>query len=137
MKKLSFLLAMIALPAWAADTAPTAERGMSIELKGPAPSVSALVADLEKNAAYKDAGCAARTGKAGKKARIACARADGALLTALGGSAPADVRWTISSAMAVGAPAAPLGCPVGCSYMRCPPPSGPAACCNTTTLKVC
>lgn len=141
MKKLPLLLALLVLPAWAADAA--GDRGMNVELKGPAKSVAALVADLEKDAAYKDAGCAAK-GKPGKTARISCAKAEGALLTALK-AAPGDVRWSVSSAAAkpVAAPAAaaaPLsaqGCAVGCSYMKCPPPNGVPMCCNISTYKAC
>ncbi len=29
------------------------------------------------------------------------------------------------------------GCPTGCVFMACPPPSGPAQCCNTSTFQPC
>ncbi len=144
MKKLTLLLALLVLPAWAVDTA--AERGMNIELSGPAKSVAALVADLERNAAYPEAGCTARS-KVGKTAKIVCTKANGALLTVLNG-APANVRWSISSAnkvQPVGATTATAvapvdtaeGCAAGCATMRCPPPNGPVMCCNIKTYQAC
>ena len=144
MKKLPLLLALIVLPAWAGDVAPVAEKGVSIELKGASKNLSALMADLEKDAAYKEAACSGKPAKSGKAAKITCGKADGALLVFLSKNAPANVRWTISAAAtapATRAPApaasAPLSCPTGCAVMNCPPPSGPIVCCNTTTHQAC
>lgn len=127
MKKILLLLSvLIASPALAADT------GIVIDLKGPTKDVSSLVADLKKEAAYQDAGCAAAN-KSGKK--IQCARADGALLTFLSKNAPPKVIWHISAA-----PATSVGgsCPPSpCSMMHCPPPTGPIKSCCTATYMPC
>lgn len=135
---LLFLLSMIvAAPAWAGDEPPAAT-GVVIELKGPAKSVAALVADLEKDKAYQDAACSPGR-KSGKAAKIACAQADSALMAFLGKNAPAKVRWSISSTAtpATTKSVTPLGCPTGCALMNCPPPGGPYRCCNTKTYAPC
>jgi len=145
MKMLPLLLALIVVPAWAGDAAPVTEQSVNIELKGATKSLSALVADLEKEAVYKEAGCSSKPVKSGKIAKISCVKADSTLMAFLSKNAPAKVNWTISSTAtsASKAPAAasaeitPLGCPVGCALMACPPPSGPVKCCNVTTHGSC
>lgn len=140
---LLLLSALIVMPAWAGDVAPTAKTGVVIKLKGSAKNVSALVAELEKEAAYTEASCT--TGKKpGKTAKITCAKADGTLMTFLGNYAAAKVQWTVSgttvavasSATAdnpVAARAAAI-CPAMCTMMNCPPPGGPVMCCKRTTV---
>lgn len=138
MKNLLLLLsALIVVPAWAGDAVPANETGVIIGLEGSAKSLSALVADLEKDAVYKAAECSSKPmRKSGKTAKITCAQADGALLAFLGKNAPANVHWSISAAAAKRVPfaaskgVAPLGCPSGCSLMNCPPPGGPVLCCK-------
>ncbi len=140
MKNLLLLLAFIAVPVWAGDAVPVSETGVVIELKGKAQGLSALMAGLEKETAYNEAGCSSKPAKSGKTAKITCAKADGALLTFLSKNAAAKVHWTISAAATSAAPSAvssPLSCPTGCSLMNCPPPSGPVMCCNTTTHQPC
>ena len=137
---LLFLLALIVVPSWADDAAlmPSANATASaappaldsatsvyIELKGPAKSLPALVADLEKTAVYREAGCSSiPTKKPGKTAKIMCTKADGALMTYLSKSAPANVHWSISVA----------ACPTGCTLINCPPPGGPKVCCKRTSI---
>lgn len=137
MKILMLLLsALIVVPAWAGEV-PVSATGVVIELKGSAKSLSALVADLEKDAVYKAAECSSKPmKKSGKTTKITCAQADGALLAFLAKNAPANVHWSISAAAAkkISAAAskgvAPLGCPTGCLLMNCPPPGGPVVCCK-------
>lgn len=131
------LLALIAVPAQAGDVtaALITQAGVNIELKGPAKSVRALVADLEKDTAYKDAGCSsAPAKKSGKtaKTKIRCAKPDGTLMTFLSKNAPAQVHWSISSS---GTSVA--ACPTGCILTNCPPPNGILRCCNTSTWQPC
>lgn len=145
MKNLLLLLsALIVVPAWAGDAVPASGTGVVIELKGSAKSLSALVADLEKDAVYKAAECSSKPmKKSGKTAKITCAQADGALLAFLGNNAPANIHWSISAAatksLSTAANKGVLACPppIGCAMMHCPPPAGPIVCCNQTTLKVC
>lgn len=133
MRKLLLLLCALifAAPAWAGDAVPVNETGVVIELKGSAKNLSALAADMEKDAVYKAAECSSKPmKKSGKTAKITCAKADGALLAFLGKNAPANVHWSISAAANKGV--SPLGCPAGCSLMHCPPPSGPLLCCKNS-----
>ena len=143
---LLFLSALIVVPAWAGDaevapkssamgmqTAPGTQTAVNIELKGSAKSVGALVADLEKEAVYKDATCSSKPAeKSGSIARITCAKADSALMTFLSKNAPAKVHWSISAAANQSASVA-ASCPSGCTLINCPPPSGPVQCCKKTS----
>lgn len=147
---LLILLALIVMPAaipvWAGDvpiapatakpsmqTAPGAETSVVIEFKGSAQSTSALTANLERQAVYKDAICStAPVKKPGETAKITCIKADGALLAYLSRNAPADVQWSITRT-----PATAAGCPAGCSLMNCPPPAGPMRCCRVPGYTPC
>lgn len=135
MKNLLLLLsALIAVPAWAGEV-PVSETGVVIELKGSAKSLSALVADLEKDAVYKAAECSSKPmRKSGKTAKITCAQADGALLTFLVKNAPTNVHWSISAAASKALSSAAnksiLSCPTGCTLAHCPAPAGPIVCCK-------
>ena len=136
---LLFLSALIVMPSWANDAAmmpsgnstaqakaPALDTATSvyIELKGPAKSLPALVADLEKTSVYQEAGCSSvPTRKPGKTAKIMCTKADSALMAMLSKTAPANVHWSISVA----------ACPTGCKVFNCPPPSGPYTCCKKTS----
>jgi hypothetical protein len=149
-KKLLLLLsALIVVPAWAGDVAPSspataapAGAGVVIVLKGAARNISALVAELEKETVYKEAACASAS-KPGKTAKISCAKADAGLMAFLGQYASAKVQWHISGATTAAPVAAPvaapmaatstLGCATGCTLMNCPPPGGPVVCCKRTT----
>jgi hypothetical protein len=127
MKKMMLvLLALIVVPAWAADVAatPEAQTRVNIELKGSAKSVQALVADMEKAAVYKEAICSTKPAKKSGKTIITCAKADSALMDFLSKNAPAKVQWSISVA---------ASCATGCVLMNCPPPGGPLVCCKRTT----
>lgn len=125
---LLLLLALNAVaPAWGDTAAPVSWAGVVIELKGPAESVSALVAKLEKDAAYKAAACGpAKTTEGSTK--IDCAKPDNKLMAFLGMNAPATVQWNISSAVVGGK------CTGNCIMMPCPSTS---VCCNLTTHKPC
>ena len=139
MKNLLLLLsALVVVPAWAADPAPAPAKpkpaakqaaslslGVAIELKGSSEDVSALVAKLKNAPVYKAAAC-----EIVSESKIACAKADGALMVFLDKNAPGAVQWTIISNG--GKP-----CPTGCQVMLCPPPNGPLVCCNPGTLKAC
>lgn len=134
-KMLPLLFALIAAPVWAADELPFPQTGVTIELKGESAKLSAVLAEIEKETAYKEADCATKPAKkSAKKASISCSKADGALLTILSKNAQ-TVRWSISAAATRAA--APMACPTGCALMNCPPPSGPWQCCNTATHKPC
>ena len=125
---LLFLLALIAVaPAWGDTAASASWAGVAIELKGSAKSVSALLADLEKEAVYKGAACTAAK-KHGKTAKITCEKADSGLMDFLGKNAPATVQWSISSSAAGGR------CTTGCALMACPIT---VVCCSITTHKPC
>lgn len=131
MKKMLLLLSLIAVPAWAEDSAvaspvPQLEAmqaapatRVAIEFKGPAKSTSALVAGLEKEAVYKEAACSK---KAGKTARITCANANGRLMEFLLKNAPASVQWSTTNLT--------LTCLNGCVYTQCPAGSGIYRCCK-------
>ncbi len=154
-KMLLLLSALIVVPAWAGDIAPSspaaaapAGSGVVIVLKGAAGDISALVADLEKEAVYKEAACAPAS-KPGKTAKISCAKAYAGLMAFLGQYASAKVQWHISGATTVAPVVAPVAatleaqstaiCPTGCTMMNCPPPGGAPACCKRTIsgYKVC
>ncbi|OGS81168.1 MAG: hypothetical protein A2Z94_02350 [Gallionellales bacterium GWA2_55_18] len=146
---LLLLSALIVVPAWAGDVAvapatakptamqaaPVTETGVVIELKGSAKGTSALVADLEKEAVYKEAVCSSKPAKKpGKTAKITCAKADGALLVFLGKNAPANVHWSISAAATKSLSIAAIRgvtvtCPQICRIMPCPPPNGTSKLC--------
>jgi hypothetical protein len=136
---LLFLLALIVVPVWAEGSAdapmkaaPDIQTSVNIVLKGSPGSVSALVAALEKDAVYKDAGCSSKPArKSGKMAKISCAKADSALMEFLSKNASAKVHWSISATTS--AVSSPLSCPTGCVFMNCPPPGGPALCCKKTS----
>jgi len=131
-KLLSLLFVLIVVPAWAGDETPVTQPGVSIELKGSIVNLSSLVTGLEKEAVYKEAGCASNSEKkSAETATISCAKAAGALLTFLSKNAHA-VHWSISAATTT-----PMGCAAGCAMMNCPPPTGPVVCCNTSTHKAC
>lgn len=117
---------------------PAAQVGVVIELKGQAKQVSALEEALEKDAAYKDAGCSARHAK--KSTKISCARADSALMAFLVKNAEA-VRWSIASVALPRVPAVNAMkmqsltgsvCNSPCKVMACPPPGGTTQCCTTS-----
>jgi hypothetical protein len=140
---LLLLLTLIIVPAWAGDVAPDTQTGVSIELKGSAKSLSALVADLEKDAVYKEAACStAPAKKSGETVKISCAKADGALMTFLSKNAQ-TVHWSISALANKSLPATakqgvvPMSCPTGCSIINCPPPSGPLECCHISNHTPC
>lgn len=144
MKKMLLLLsALIVAPAFAGENVPAASQGVVIKLGGSTKDVAALLAELEKDAVFKDASCSA--GKPGKKAKISCSQADGALLTFLSKNAPVGVNWSISPAphtapqpkLMLRAPASTLTCPAGCSPKNCPPPGGPYQCCNNYNNMPC
>lgn len=139
---LLFLLALITSPAWAGDAAPDTQTAVIIELKGPAQSTTALIADLEKQAVYKEALCATTPAKkAGKTAKISCTKADSALMSFLSSNTPANVRWSISGTAPTAAGQTPDSttslCPTGCFMMNCPPPSGPVKCCRPPAYTPC
>lgn len=139
MKKMLLLLsALIVAPAMAEDAAPliqksaaaqtalASETGVVIQLKGAAKSTSALVADLQKEAVYKDAACSASAAKRpAKVAKITCAKADGALMDFLSKNAQA-VHWSISAAPRMRLMSTTTGgCAVGCVPTSC---NGVAGC---------
>ena len=131
-KLLSLLFVLIVVPAWAGDETPVTQAGVSIELKGSIVNLSSLVSGLEKEAVYKEAGCASNSEKkSAETATISCVKAEGALLTYLSKNAH-SVHWSISAT----SPSS-MGCAAGCQTMHCPPPSGALVCCNTTTHKAC
>lgn len=130
MKKLllCFLALIVVAPAWGGSAVLASWAGVAIEFKGPAESVSALVAKLEKDPVHKAAACGpARTAEGATK--IDCDKADTGLMAFLGQNELATVQWSISSVAA-----GPKPCPgtPGCVVMRCPPPSGPNMCCHST-----
>ncbi|MFH0933652.1 MAG: hypothetical protein V1879_00430, partial [Pseudomonadota bacterium] len=108
MKKILLLAALIVAPAWAGDikVMPTASQvvmhdtpapsGIVIELKGDAKDVAALVADLEKEAIFKEAACTVRESQ--ESTKISCARADGKQMEYLDAYPSAKVHWSISGA---------------------------------------
>jgi len=112
-----------------------------IELKGPAKSVAAMVAELEQDAVYKDAACS-HAGKPGKTATITCANADSGLMAFVSHNLAEKVRWSISGSTvpnlfttkalsnARTLSITPNACAAGCTAMNCPPPSGPPECCH-------
>jgi len=142
---LPLLLALIVVPAWAGDVASApsmpkqkpmqtslvTETGVVIELKGSARNTSALVADLEKDAVYKEAACSK---KPGKIVRISCAKADSALMAFLSKNAPANVHWRISTATSTRLSTEPVGCASGCVLAPCPTT---VVCCSITTHQPC
>lgn len=130
MKKLLLLLSMlIAVPAWAGDVTSSSagQTAVTVQLSGSVKGVRAMLAGLEKDAVYKDAGCSAKPmKKAAKTAKISCSHAGGALLDYMGKNTPNKVRWSISSAVGTVAARAALACAVqtcsgilGCYYARC------------------
>jgi len=139
---LALIVMPVAVPVWAGDAAiapstpkpsaqtmraaPDTQTSVVIELKGSPKSTSALLANLEKDAVYKEAVCST-TKKSEKTAEIKCAKADSGLMAFLSKNAQA-VHWSISEEP---------GCPTGCSLMHCPPPNGPIVCCNQTTYIPC
>jgi hypothetical protein len=124
--KLMMLLALIVAPAWAAETAmpanapaPAAQTAVTVELSGSAKDVRGLLAELEKDAVYKDSGCSAKPmKKSAKTARIGCTSAGGALLDYLGKNAPNKVHWSISGAATLMMPTT-SNCPTGCALTTC------------------
>jgi len=127
MKNFLLLLSvLIAAPAWAEEAAPASasQTAVTVQLTGSAKGVRAMLAGLEKDAVYKDAGCSAKSmKKSAKTAKISCANAGGALLDYLGKNTPDKVRWSISSAVAT---RAALACAIqtcnnlrGCYFPRC------------------
>lgn len=113
MKNMLLLLSLIAVPAWAEDApvvlsaptttvmqaVPVAETSVVIQLNGTAKSIATVVADLEKDAAYKEAACSTRHAKkTGKTANITCAKANSGLMEFLLKNTPVKVRWNISAA---------------------------------------
>ena len=108
MKKLLLILSvLLAAPAWAGEAAATAEQAaapaaqiaVTVALSGASKGVRALLAELEKDAVYKEAGCSAKPmKKPAKTARISCTNASGALLDYLGKNTPSKIRWSISGA---------------------------------------
>ncbi len=146
---LLFLSALIVAPAWAAEekasipalqkpaemqAAPVIQTSVVIELKGPAQSVAALTADLEKDASYKEAGCSSKPAKkSAKTATITCAKADSALMAFLVKNAAVNIHWTISGTAYTFTANSSNGCPAGCYYMQCPVGSGVVRCCKNNT----
>lgn len=124
---LFFLALIVVVPAWGDTAAPVSWAGVVIELKGPAESVSALVAKLKEAPVYKAASCETAS-KLEATVTINCAKADNRLMAFLGKNAPATVQWSISSAAAGGK------CTGNCILMPCP---SATVCCNTTTHKPC
>lgn len=122
--KLLLLLALVALPAWAG--------GMDVQLKGKAKDVAALTEQLKQDKSFQDASCSVKS-----KSKVHCDQASGALLEFLDANA-GKVRWSIAGAAAAKQAMKAGGmCPPGCTYTNCPPPGGPARCCNTTTWQPC
>jgi len=83
----------------AAPAAKPAGAKVVIALMGQPESVAALAAELEKDAAYKNAACALPR-KPGKGATMVCANGDSALMALLLHSNAGKVRWTISGTAA-------------------------------------
>ena len=134
MKMKNLLLCLLALivvaPAWGGPAKPLVT-SVTIELNNltKTDDVSVLVAKLEKDAVYKAAGCGtADTSKGPTK--IDCAKGDSGLMGFLSKNAPPSVMWSVTSLIE-------RKCATGCSFMHCPPPSGPMVCCNTSTFQAC
>lgn len=123
-KLIMLLLALVVVPAWAGEAAtPAAQTAVTVQLSGSHKGVQALLADLEKDAAYKESGCSAKPmKKSAKMVKISCSNASGALLDYLSKNTQSGVRWNISGATAASTLAA---CPAGCSVQTC---SGVTAC---------
>lgn len=117
MKKILLSLSTLIVASVWAGWALAADAGVVIELKGSAKSVHALLADLEKEAVYKDAACSLDK-KSGKTTKVICATADGALLNFLSRNAPTGVRWSISGT-ATQVMSVTRSCPTGCALKTC------------------
>ena len=123
---LMMLLALTVAPVWAEEAAApvaqaaasAAQTAVTVVLSGSSKGVRALLAELEKDAVYKDSGCSGKPmKKSAKTAKISCANASSALLDYLGKHTPAKVRWSISGS----APKmlASINCNINCLPMTC------------------
>lgn len=100
-KLLLILSVLLVAPASAGEAAPSSagQTAVTVQLSGSAKGVRAMLAGLEKDAVYKEAGCSAKPmKKPAKTAKINCTNANGALLDYLGKNTPSQIRWSISGA---------------------------------------
>ena len=128
-KLLMILLLLIVAPAWAAEATPASagQTAVTVQLSGSAKGVRAMLATLEKDAVFKDAGCSAKPmKKSAKTAKISCNTASGALLDYLGKNTPSKVRWSISGTAPLAMSTTASTCALqtcsgikGCFYPRC------------------
>lgn len=125
MKKLFLCALLMALPAWAGETAPippvNTQTSGYVQLQGAPKKVRSMVETLEQSDVFKAAGCEATPGnKSGSLAGMSCSQPNSALIDMLNRLAPHGVKWNMSV----------QGCAVGCTMMPCPPPSGKTTCCK-------
>lgn len=121
MTKLLLCGLMFALPVWAGEAPPTVSPSAYVKLQGAPKSVRSTMAALQKEAAYKAAGCQTTlASKSGNLVGMSCSKPDSALMDTLNRLASHGVKWNMSV----------QGCAVGCTMMACPPPGGPTTCCK-------
>lgn len=98
------------------------------QFKGSSKALSTLDKKIRADERFKQQGCEKITPSRAKNTpSYVCKQNDANTLSLFGSGVQSGVE--LNSTMAV--------CPTGCLYLRCPPPSGPYKCCNTTTFQPC
>ena len=98
------------------------------QFKGSAKSLSTLDKKIQADERFKQLGCEKITSPRDKRApKYFCKQNDATTQSLFSGGVQSGVE--LNSTLGV--------CPTGCLYTRCPPPSGPYKCCNTTTWQPC
>lgn len=135
MKNLFTLLACLvglalAPAAMAAEPAPAVggESFTLYEFVGSSKALGPLDEQLQKDPRFKELGCErTNAGKNKQAPKYLCKQNNGRAYELFMSGVKGGVKLNSSAA----------ACPTGCVFTRCPPPSGPYKCCNTTTWQPC